>query len=451
MNTNLNQFPRSHRLYYGWIVLAVCFLVIALVSPVIPSFSLFYVEVAKDLNLNRGSIALAMSIHLVLTGAASPFAGGLIDRFDPRRVMPVGALIAGLALMLLSWSSALWHFYIAFGVLAAIGGAMLHVVPLTTIVSNWFVLNRGTAIGVVTAGSGAGQLVLLPSIGYLIQEIGWRNTYIVLGGILISIPSALILLFLYSRPSDRGLSVQDETFRTKPATWIEKGPEPEKQPNLAPKSEVVILDPEWTQIDWTIGKAVRTFRFWALTLMMALFGAGFFIISVHLVAYLLDKGYSSILAASIVGLQGLITIIGTVAGGALADRVGRERTLTLSVAIFIGSILLLNIGGLFVNPLIIYAFAVLYGMGYGMAHPALMASAADLFEGRHFGSILGVIILGAFAGGALGTWLGGYFFDQIRDYHINFLLAGVVMFASAVLIWMARPGQVRIVRSVQAA
>ena len=222
------------------------------------------------------------------------------------------------------------------------------------------------------------------------------------------------------------------------------------QSEVVQKSQVLILDKEWTETDWTVGRAVRTFRFWALALVMAMFGAGFFMISVHLVAYLLDKGYSSILAASVVGLQGFITIIGTIVGGALSDRIGREKTLTLSIAIFIACILLLNIGGLVVSPMIIYAFAVLYGMGYGMSQPALMASVADLFEGKHFGSILGVIILGAFAGGAVGTWLGGYFFDLTRGYQINFLVAGVVMFISAGLIWMARPARVRIVRTLAA-
>jgi MFS family permease len=445
--------PVWRRIYYGWVILAVCFVVIALISPVIPSFSLFYIEVLKDLKFSRGSMALAMSIHLVLTGAASPLAGGLIDKFEPRRVMPVGALIAGAALLLLSWSTALWHFYVAFGVMAAIGSAMLHIVPLTTIVSNWFVLNRGTAIGIVTAGSGAGQLVLLPLVGFLIHQIGWRNTYLVLGAIILIIPSALIRLFLYSRPADRGLSVKDETNKSKQSHPTEfpaiEDVQVKDSDGVFRKHEVVILDQEWTQTDWTVGKAIRTFRFWALALVMAMFGAGFFMISVHLVAYLLDKGYSSILAASIVGLQGFITILGTIAGGALSDRIGRERTLTLSIGVFVGSILLLNVAGLVLSSIIIYSFAVLYGMGYGMAQPALMASAADLFEGQHFGSILGVIILGAFAGGAIGTWLGGYFFDLLRGYQLNFLVAGLVMFVSAGLIWMARPSRVRTVRSVR--
>ena len=445
---------RPGSIYYGWFIVAVCFVVIAMVSPLISSFSIFYVAVLHDFNWSRGSTAIALSIHLVLGGMTSPFAGGLIDRFGPRRVMPMGALLTAGALLWLSQSTALWQFYVAFGVLAAIGSTMLHIVPLTTIVSNWFVRNRGAAIGIVTAGSGAGQLVLLPLLQYLINRIGWRDSYLLLGTAILVIPTTLILLFLYSRPGDRGLSADDEMRQRRKREEVdvvveEDGKVMERKRGIVRKNEVIIVDQDWVDTEWTVGKALRTFRFWALTLVTAMFAAGFFLISVQLVAYLEDKGYSKILAASIVGLQGFINVGGKFFGGLLCDRIGREKTLTLSIVVFVACIVLLYIAGLAVSPFIIYAFAFCYGMGYGMALPALMTSAADLFHGKHFGSILGVMILGGFLGGAIGTWLGGYFFDLTHSYGVNFLVAASVMVISALLIWKARPGRVRLVRSAQ--
>jgi MFS family permease len=444
---------RSGRIYYGWIIVAASFVVISLISPLIASFPLFYVAVLQDFNWSRGSTAIAMSLHLVLGGLASPVAGGLIDRYGPRRVMPAGALITGAALVWLSQSAAMWEFYVGFGVVAAIGSSLLHVVPLTTVISNWFVRNRGTAIGIVTAGSGAGQLVLLPLLQYLISNLGWRNSYLALGIAILTIPSVLIWLFLYTRPSDRGLSSDEEMIprrkRKRVDVVVEQdGQEIARKAGIIRKSEVIILDHEWAEKEWTVGKAVRTFRFWALTLVMAMFAAGFFLISVHLVAYLTDKRYSADMASVVVALQGFINIGGKFFGGFLCDRIGREKTLTLSIAVFVACIVLLNAGGFIYSPLIIYAFAVLYGMGYGMALPALMASASDLFQGRHFGAILGVFILGGYFGGALGTWMGGHFFDLTQAYRINFLVAALTMFISAALIWKARPGRVRLVRSV---
>jgi len=133
-------------------------------------------------------------------------------------------------------------------------------------------------------------------------------------------------------------------------------------------------------------------------------------------------------------------------GGVVGDHWGREKTLTLSIAIFIACIVLLNLAGWVINPIFLYAFAVVYGIGFGMSFPTLMASAADLFQGKHFGSILGVIALGGYFGAAFGAWLGGYFFDLTGDYRLNFIVAALVMVFAAALIWKARPGHVRVVR-----
>ncbi|HLE61962.1 MAG TPA: MFS transporter, partial [Pyrinomonadaceae bacterium] len=285
------------KLYYGWVIVAVCFVVLGLISLVISSFPLFYVPVLQNFNWSRGSTAIMMSIYLIVSGITAPFAGGLIDRFGPRRVMPLGAFATGCAMLWLSRSTALWHFYVAFGVIAALGSAMLYIVPVTAIVSNWFVRHRGTAIGIVTASPGTSQLLLLPPLQFLINRIGWRSSYLVLGAVILLIPTILIRLLLYGRPSDRGLSVEDEMGLRKRTrgdpTPVEEGQKPRR------RTELVILDKVWAETDWTIGKAVRTFRFWALTLMMATFTIGFFLISVHLVAFLTDKGYSSLVAASV--------------------------------------------------------------------------------------------------------------------------------------------------------
>jgi MFS family permease len=433
------------RIYYGWVIVGVCFLVMTLVAPVLASFSIFYVSILDDLKWTRGDTALAMSIYLVVGGLAAPFSGGLIDRFGPKRAMPAGAVIVACALLLMSQMTALWQFYIAYGVVAAMGGSMLHIVPLTTIVSNWFMRNRGLAIGLVTAGQGVGQ-VAVPLVQVLINRAGWRGAYLVLGAMILLIPTTLVLLFLYKRPEDKGLSLEDDA-----GLRGTSGGGDLKEAANASKREVVIIDKQWAETEWTVGKAVRTFRLWSLMLVMGLFAAGFLMISVQLVAYLTDEGYGPILAASVVGFQGFVNIIGRFAGGLLSDRIGREKTLTLSVASFVICLLLLKIAGVFTIPFIPYIFAIFYGMGSGMTLPALMAAAADLFQGKHFGSILGVITLGGFTGGAVGAWLGGHFFDVTKAYDTNFLVAAVVMLISAALIWKARPSRVRIVRAVQAA
>jgi MFS family permease len=422
--------------------------------PLFPSFAIFQVPILEEFKWSRGSFAIAMSIHLVIAGLAAPFAGGLIDRFGPRRVMPIGALLTALALILTSRSAELWHFYVAFGLMAAAGSSLLHLVPLTTIVANWFERHRGMAIGIVSAGAGAGQLSLLPMIKILNDHIGWRYTYLVYGLTILVTPTTLIWLFLHRRPEDRGLSIEDESgWRRGSDEAIAKtetgGGDAEQDNRGGGRTEVVVLDKEWAETDWTLSKASRTLRFWALALVMVLFAIGSLLISLQLVAYLEDKGYGSVVVTSVVGLQGLLNMVGQFTGGLLCDRIGREKTLTLGLLMFGAGIVFLNLAGAVSSPAVVYVFTLFYGVGQGMVAPSLMISASDLFQGKHFGSILGVIFLGGYFGGALGAWLSGRLFDLTGAYKLNFLVSGLVILISMALIWKARPGAVLQMRSVK--
>lgn len=440
-----DQTRTSGRLYYGWVIVVTCFFILALTSLVATSFPIFYVPVLEGFNWSRGSTAIALSIHLVLSGIAAPFAGELIDRYGPRLVMPIGAILTGAALVLLSRSAALWQVYATFGVLAAIGCSAIQITPLTAVAANWFTRNRGMAISLVVAGPGAGQLLILPLLQSLIQRSGWRVTYLLFGVAVLVIPTVLVRLFLYRLPSDKGVALEDEAKpqRVRDAKELDRK-------SKSSTIEWVVVDKDWAATDWTVAKAIRTQRFWSLFLVLGLVASGFFLIGIHLIAYLEDKGYSPVTAAYVMGFQGLINIFGTLFGGMLGDRIGREKTLSLGVVFYIGCIVFLNMSGLVVNLFFLLGFILLYGVGYGMAFPALMASIADLFQGKHFGSILGVVLLGGYFGAALGSWLGGFLFDLTHAYRLNFLVAGTVMLLAGVLIWKAAPGKVRRVMTVPA-
>jgi len=444
-----DQTRTTSRLYYGWVIVANCFFILTLTSLVATSFPIFYVPVLEGFNWSRGSTAIALSIHLILSGIAAPFAGELIDRYGPRLIMPVGAIMTGAALILLSRSMALWQVYATFGVLGAIGCSAVHITPLTAVASNWFTRNRGMAISLVVAGPGAGQLLILPSLQLLIQRAGWRTTYLVFGLAVLIVPTILVRLFLYRKPSDKGLTLEEEARPQRSALSTEVESD-RTEPNGGTTREFVVVDKEWAETDWTIAKAVRTQRFWSLTLVLALVASGFFLIGIHLIAYLEDKGYSPQIAAYVMGFQGFINIFGTLLGGMLGDRIGREKTLSLGVLFYIGCIVFLNLSGVVVSLFLLVCFVLLYGVGYGMAFPSLMASVADLFQGKHFGSILGVLLLGGYFGAAFGTWLGGFLFDWTHGYRLNFIVAGVVMSLAAALIWKAGPRQVRRVMKVSA-
>lgn len=440
---------RSHRFYYGWIIVLVSFVVMTFAAPVLASFSIFYVALIKDLNWSRGSTALALAIFLLVTGISGPVVGGLIDRFNPRWMMIIGTVTTAAALLWLSVMTAQWEFYVAFGVLASAGSSLIHIVPFAAIISNWFVRFRGLALGVVTAGMGLGQVVI-PVLQQSIDRFGWRGTYRLVALLFFVVPTTLVLFFLHRRPEDRGTALEEEALlwtKTKRSAHS-VGRSIGSVAGDGPKNEVRIVDKEWAQREWTTVAAIRTMRFWTLLLLISLFGTGYMMINVQLVAYLQDKGYSSILAASAVGLQGFVYIFGRILGGALSDRIGREKTVTVSAVIFILFLLVLYIAGFVSSPLLVYASVVLYGTGGAMPLPALIAAAGDIFQGKHFGAIIGLLLLGGYIGGAVGAWLGGYLFDRLQTYDWHFILAIAVTILSAALIWKARPSKVRVIQAI---
>jgi MFS family permease len=407
----------------------------SLVSPIGTMFQLFYQAFEDQFHWSHASISGIFGMHQFLNGAISPLVGGLLDRYGPRRVMPIGALIIGAGLALSSQVSALWQLYVTFGLVAACGVAMLQSVPNTALVSNWFIRNRGTAIGIMISGSGFGQLWLTPVTQWLIIHIGWRSTYLVLAPLVFVVPAVLILLFQYHKPSDLGLQPYGET-------------EAEKQ---KAKREVVIIDKQWAQTVWTPGLAFRTYRFWAMGMMTVAFSVGYFLISPQL--FVLTQEHPefqvhSIIVAFILGAEGLHKGTAKFMGGIISDRLGRERTITISIGLLVIGIFVLSLIQGHPSALLLYFAILLFGMGYGLTLPSMMASYADLFQGPRFGAILGYLTLGGLVGAGIGTSIGGHLRDVTGGFGANFVISAAAFAVAVALTWSAKPSGIRVVRRV---
>jgi MFS family permease len=419
-------------IHYGWLVVAVAFVTVSLVSPIGTTFQLFYQALKEQYHWSHASISGIYGLHQFLNGAISPLVGWLLDRYGPRRTMPVGALILGSGLALSSQVSALWQLYLTFGVVAAIGVAMLQSVPNTAVVSNWFTRNRGTAIGLALSGSGLGQLWLTPVTQWLILHFGWRYTLVLTASLIVVVPTTLILAFFYHKPSDRGLKPVGET---------------EEELRKA-KRQVILVDKEWAQTVWIPSRAVRTYRFWALALMTLVFSFGYFLIAAQL--FVLTQEFEtfqaqSVVVALIIGAQGLNKGAAKFLGGLVSDHLGREKTMTISVGLIIVGIFVLNVLQSAPSMWLLFVAIFIYGMGYGFCLTTMMAAYADLFQGPRFGAILGYLTLGGLVGAALGTGAGGYLRDVTGGYQASFLVAALAFATSVALVWAARPGKVRVV------
>lgn len=428
----------KQKIYYGWVIVAVTFVTMSVASPIATTFQLFYQAFKDQFQWSHASISGVLGVHQFLNGALSPLVGWALDRYGPRRLMPIGALIAGIGLAASSQVNALWQLYVTFGIVAAIGISMIQSVPNAVVVSNWFIKNRGTAIGIMLAGSGLGQLLLTPATQWLILHTGWRYAYLMLAPLVSILPALVILLFLYHKPSDKGLLPYGEG----------------EDKRHKSRREVVVLNREWAETVWSVGRAARTFRFWAMAAMTVAFAFGYFLISPQLFVLTQEHGefqQHSVLIALILGTGGLHKGLSKFAGGLATDRFGPEKTMTTSVGIVFLGIVLLNLVETHPSASLFLIAVSLYGMGYGLSLPVLMSSYADVFQGAKLGAILGTLTLGGLFGAALGTGLGGYLRDVTGGYEMNFFVSSLAFAASVALMWGARPSRIRTGRRVTSA
>ncbi len=420
-------------MHHGWLVLGVCCLCMVVTSCVWYTFSVFYPTIVDQFKWSRAETALAFSAMVLIGGLVDPITGILVDRAGARWVFPLGGLLVGLGLLAASRIDTLWGLYLAYGVLLAAGKSATGPVPIGTVLQHWFHRRLGTANGVVAASVAVGMLVM-PAVERLIAGVGWRNAYLVLALIFVAMVPVPAWLIVRQRPADLGL-LPDGRY----------GGEVETPGDVARRErhDRRVLDRAWTGREWTAGQALRTRRFWFLFAGMLTAVLSHQLVLVHQVAYIGDLGYGLALGSLIYGLMGVSSGFAKFGWGWLSDRIGREAAYTLSILGVVGGVAALVSSAAAIWPL--YLFSLLFGIGYAAGAPLYPAMAADLFQGRRFGSIYGLANVAIGIGSAGGAWFGGFVFDTTGSYTAAFGLSATMIFVSVACFWLAGPRQVRAV------
>ncbi|MCD6292587.1 MAG: MFS transporter [Deltaproteobacteria bacterium] len=431
--------PRKPPFYYGWIIVATSFVTLGMAFGVWYSFSVFYIAIINDFSWSRAATAGVFSLFTISHYLCAFLTGWLIDRFGPRLVIPAGALWLAASLTLLTRAQNIFDFYLVYGILAAIGVSLIGFVPHATFLPRWFVRRRGLALGLAMAGVGVGMLIAPPAMQHLISTHNWRYAYQIL---------AIIVLFII--PINLFFQRRDpQQVGQQPDGLIE----PSKQSlsdETATDKGAVIVDSKWAAIDWTSSNALKTKRFWYLA---AAFFLGPFAIQgvlLHAVAGLVDGGMTTRMAAYTFGFLGICGSVGKITLGFFGDRWNRETANTLGMAAAtLGVIALAAMQLLPQLPQQILAaiFAAGFGFGYGAAAPLYPSIAADIFQGRHFGRIFGLLSLNLGFGGAAGAWLSGLIFDQSGSYLTAFIFDIIALWLSCLCFWLAAPRQIRLSHS----
>ena len=356
------------------------------------SFGIFLRPITEQFNWDRGALSAAVSIGMLVSGPFSIVVGKLSDRYGPRLLVTASAIISGLALMLMSQVSELWHVYVIYGVALSVGGSGC-VVPVTTTIPRWIQQRRGTALGLTWTGIGLGGIIAPMLTQWLISSYDWPIAYIVIGSInlIVAVPLAQVL-----KGSPRQMRIQ-------------------------PYGDTSAWSGETESISegLSLQQAIRTSRFWLFGMVMFCF---IFIIQVmmaHIAPHAVDMGISAALAASIVSLWAAVSLIGRNTAGYVSDRFGP----TLSIIFYLGIMALALVWLLFAKEVwMFYFFAVVYGIAYGGVVPLQTLVTGELFGLRYLGAVMATLMLIGSAGGALGAPLAGAIFDTADSYQLAFII-----------------------------
>ncbi len=373
------------------------------------SYSVFLVALLREFGWRRSLVAGAFSIFALVHGCLSPTLGLLGDRIGPRRVVLAGGMILSLALLADSVIARPWHLFLTFGCLTAAGVAFAGWVPAVVLVQGWFPERVGLALGVAGSGIGAGIFLVVPLCQVLIDAVGWRWAFRTVGILVIVwvVPATLLL-------------VKDAPRRR------------------VPPPEGALLRTATDRDDLTLARVLRTPLFWMLATAQVLGNFSTQMLLVHQAAFLVDHRMPAIVAASVVSLVGVSSIVAKTGGGWLSDLIGREVVYTLGMSLIVASVGALGLIALTPTVLLAYLYGALIGMGYSVTASLMPAVAADRFHGRHFGSIFGVLQLANAVGGSTGPWIAGRIFDVTGAYTIAFSAAVVGAVVATTALWMAR-------------
>ncbi|MBN8940920.1 MAG: MFS transporter [Rhizobiales bacterium] len=396
------------RLFQGWLVVAGAFAVTFVGFGSAYTFSAFVEPLQADFGASRGSVSLVFSLAGFLYFGLGVVSGPLADRWGSRRLAVLGMLLTGLGMAIASVAGSLTQIYLAYGLGVGLGVGLSYV-PVIGAVQRWFVRRRGFASGLAVSGIGVGTLVMPPLASLLIQTLGWRTAYLVLGGLAAAIGAGMALL-IENDPRDRGLA-------------------PDGDP---PVSGHQAMPPQ----GFSVRQAVTSRRFAGLYAACLICSFGLFVPFVHLVPYAVDHGVAPASAVLLLGVIGVGSTAGRFFLGGLADRLGRALAL---FAMFLGMALALAIWALSAGfwPLAVFAFA--YGVFYGGFVALLPALVMDHFGGRNVSGIIGILYTSVAFGTLIGPSAAGFAFDVSRSYMLP-ILAGIAgnLVAAAIVGAMSR-------------
>lgn len=382
---------KKSKMFYGWWVVIGCILITCtMVPPIMALSNKYLLQVTADMGISRSAFTLANTILQALGIFISPFVAKKLAKGNMRLIQSVS--IAGYALAYASYSFAqsAVHLYISAFFL---GVFYLNstLIPVSMMVTSWFVKKRGFAMSLAMAGIGIGGFLFSPIVTYLLEAFGWRATYRIMAVIIFVVAFPTAFFLLRKKPEDMGLEpygANETVIETKKQTKSVQG------------------------IFITVSESKGKLFFWLLVIGMltnGLINGG----SLGQFPPAIEEMHGPMIQASIISIYSLVGIAGKLVLGWINDKYGAVLSAASGCIMFGISFIFMLLGD---NVSMLYIMAVLFGLGdaIGTVTPPLITSA--VYGTEKYGEAYGIVNSFMQVGLSAGSLMVAGIFDMTGSY-----------------------------------
>jgi len=366
---------------------------------------------------SKATISSAITLYFITAGINGFLVGRRIDQYGPKWVLILGSLTIGSGYCLLSLIQAVWQLYAVYLVMA-IGFSCINIVPVNTLIANWFIRKRGFAMSLANTGLSLGGIVLVPFASFAIVHWGLGTTLPLLGAMcgIVIIPMALFVI--KQRPADLNQFPDGETRR---ASGEERD---------GPSLSYAIQSRKWTRFE-----AMHTIAFWAIVSAFLLALGGQIAFLIHQVSFL--SQYLGIAgAATAVSITAFASIIGRLMLGTFVDRLDKRY---VAMACFLLQGAAVFTLAYYNHVVILYLGTFVFGLTMGSILMAQSLIIGECFGLVSFATVSGFTGLFTMSGAAFGPTLAGVIYDATGSYQMAFTIFAALSMIAMILIFFARP------------
>jgi MFS family permease len=406
--------------FYGWFAMTGAMLVIFVVGGVfVNSYGVLLPVISREFTWSRAIVAGALSAGIIAFGLPSMIYGIMVARLGSRFNLIFGNLVAGLGIAAVYLVQEVWQLYLLY-IIIGIGGGIGGYIACTTVVNNWFVKKRSLALGIFVASAGLGGFVFPPLATSLIGALGWRETWLVLAGMIVLFGVLIgAVVLVRDRPEDMGQT--PDGLPVDAYTEIEMA---EPTPAAGEKAGSWSIRPVLKKPTvWLIGgfAAANTFTMGTVT--------------THQIAYLEDIHFDAMTAATTMSFMSVFVIVGSLLFGTLAMR--------LKIRYLAGAFFAVQVVGLVIlfstrELGLIYVYAAFQGMSNGALTAAMPTLVGAYYPRERYSRVLGVVLPFQVCFNAVGTITAGAIFDATSTYIPAFIAAAVFSAAGIAFALLAR-------------